>query len=364
MIENFPDNLPWTTEDYRRSQATQPQPYFKDDPLPGLEPRRGLSNNHWTKADIDKTVKKVLKEEKMSDSGFKKAEKKLTSLKIAITGPSGSGKTFSALRMAHGLGKKIAVIDTENSSACLYSDKFSFDVLEIEPPYTLDKYLTGIADAEKGDYDVIIVDSISHAWAGEGGLLEKKSALDSRGSGSGYTNWASITKEHEQFKSKILNSKSHLICTMRSKQDYVLEMNDKGKSIPKKVGLAPIQRDGMEYEFTLVLDVAMDHQAVSSKDRTGLFDGKVFIPTEDTGKTLMKWLGSTTKPVKIEPQLGETVMDFGNVHKGKMIKDIPEDALRSAIKYVDELPDCSPSLKEFSEKAKKYLNILRALAMK
>lgn len=237
-----------------------------------------------------------------AELGFKKAEKKLASLKIAITGPSGSGKTFSALRLASGIGKKIAVIDTENSSACLYSDRFAFDVFEIEPPYTIDKYLFALSIAEKNHYDVLIMDSITHAWAEEGGLLDKKQALDSRGSGSSYTNWASITKEQNIFKSKILYSNLHTICTMRSKQDYVLEMNDKGKSVPKKVGMAPIQRDGMEYEFTVVFDLGMDHQAIVSKDRTGLFDGKIFTPTEKTGETLMSWLGGAKAlPAMLSP---------------------------------------------------------------
>lgn len=357
MADFMKTNEPYTNEDYRRSQPNQT--WFQGDPLPGTEPKHFASPKDLpTKDEMDAIVKKIIEERKRNNmaEGFKKAEKKLTSLKIAITGPSGSGKTYSALRIASGLGEKIAVIDTENSSACLYSDAFKFDVLEVEPPYTLDKYLGGIIAAEKANYDVIVIDSISHAWAGEGGLLEKKSALDSRGSGSGYTNWASITKEHEAFKSKILNSKAHLICTMRSKQDYVLEMNDKGKSVPKKVGLAPIQRDGMEYEFTVVLDLGMDHQAISSKDRTGLFDSKVFTPTEETGETLVKWLTTTSKPEpKIIP-LGDTIMPIGSIYINKKIKEIPKDALLKAVQHIDQLPECSQELKEFANKAKEYLN--------
>ena len=228
---------------------------------------------------------------------FKKAERTQARLKIALTGPSGSGKTFSALLIAAGIGKRIAVIDTENKSASLYAgmDKgplagLEFDTLEIDPPYTIAKYVEAIEAAERDGYDVLVIDSISHAWAGEGGLLDKKGALDQRAGSNSYTNWAPITKEHELFKARLLNSDLHLICTMRSKQDYILEVNDKGKSQPKKVGLAPIQRDGMEYEFTTVLDLAMDHHAVASKDRSGLFDGEVFKPTKDTGKKLLAWL--------------------------------------------------------------------------
>jgi hypothetical protein len=234
---------------------------------------------------------------------FRKAERTQARLKIALTGPSGSGKTFSGLLIAAGIGKRIAVVDTENKSASLYAgmDKgplagLEFDILEIDAPYTIAKYLEAIETAEKSGYDVLIVDSISHAWAGEGGLLDKKTALDARG-GNSYTNWATITPEQERFKARILQADMHVICTMRSKQDYVLELNDKGKSAPKKVGLAPIQRDGMEYEFTTVLDMAMDHNCVASKDRTSLFDGQVFKPSKDTGARIMKWL-KAAKPVE------------------------------------------------------------------
>lgn len=222
-------------------------------------------------------------------TAFKKAERKQSKLKIALTGPSGSGKTYSALEMASGMGKKIALIDTENGSAALYSDRFEFDTLEIEPPYTVPKYIDAIKAAVAAGYEVCVIDSLTHAWAGEGGLLAKKESLDQRG-GNSYTNWAGITKEHEAFKAILLNSDIHLICTMRSKQDYVLEVNEKGKSSPRKVGLAPIQRDGMEYEFTTVFDIAMDHHALASKDRTGLFDGQIAKISKTTGETLMKWL--------------------------------------------------------------------------
>jgi hypothetical protein len=250
---------------------------------------------------------------------FKKAQRKQAKLRLAITGPSGSGKTFSALLISRGLGQKIAVVDTENKSASLYADMASgplqgmeFDILEIEPPYTISKYTDAIAAAE-GKYDVLIIDSISHAWAGEGGLLAKKEALDSRG-GNSYTNWAGISKEHETFKAKLLNSDIHLVCTMRSKQDYVLEETDKGKKAPKKVGMAPIQRDGMEYEFTIVFDLGMDHNAIASKDRTTLFDGKIEKPSIETGRVLIAWLetGEKPEPIKAGVKVNKAELDAFN----------------------------------------------------
>jgi superfamily II DNA or RNA helicase len=152
---------------------------------------------------------------------FKKAERKKAKLKIAITGPSGSGKTYSALQLATGLGKKIALIDTENDSASLYADRFEFDTLNIEPPFTIKKYLEAMKAAQAGGYDVLVIDSLSHAWAGEGGILERKSAKDNQG-GNSYTNWAQFTKEHEEFKSALLYADIHVIGNMRSKQDYVM----------------------------------------------------------------------------------------------------------------------------------------------
>lgn len=233
---------------------------------------------------------------------FKKAVRSQAKLKLGITGPSGSGKTFSALRLARGIAPKgkIALIDTENNSASLYSDGFDFDSASIDPPYTIDKYIAAIKAAEKAGYDVLIVDSLTHAWAGEGGLLQQKEQLDARG-GNSYTNWAKMTPLQEKFIAALLHSKVHLIATIRSKQDYVLQENKSGKQAPVKVGLAPVQRDGLEYEFTAVLDVAMNHEAAASKDRTGLFDGKIMLLSEEHGVMLRDWMASAA-PTQSAPQ--------------------------------------------------------------
>ena len=237
---------------------------------------------------------------------FKKAERIQAYMKLAITGPAGSGKTYSGLSLASGIakecGSRVAVVDTENGSASLYSDRFDFDVVEIEPPFTIDKYNSAIKAAVSAGYKVLFIDSISHAWAGEGGLLDKKADIDARGKGNSYTNWATITKEHEIFKSQILHSDIHVIVTMRSKIEYALT-DENGKSVPRKLGMAPVQRDGIEYEFTTVFDVAMDHKASVSKDRTGLWTDKIFQINEATGKAIMEWLktGKAAEP-KPAPQ--------------------------------------------------------------
>ena len=229
-------------------------------------------------------------------SMFKKAERSKIYMKIAITGPTGSGKTFSALRLAKGIGGKIAVIDSENGSAALYSDIGDFDHMELRPPFTAQKYIEAIRAAESEGYNVVIVDSLTHAWAGDGGLLDQKQAKDQRG-GNSFTNWAEITRFHEQLKSAMLQSKIHVIVTMRSKMEYSQEKDGNGKTTIRKVGLAPIQREEMPYEFTVVFDIDSTHSAETSKDRTGIFTDEVGQITEKHGKRILEWLASGKDPI-------------------------------------------------------------------
>lgn len=239
-------------------------------------------------------------------SKFQKAEKKKSKLKLGITGPSGSGKTYSALRLAYGFSGKIAFIDTENGSASLYAGIFNFDVLELSPPFTTDKFITAIHDAEKENYDVIIVDSISHQWAGEGGLLREKEKLDQNPKSNSFANWARMTPIHDKFINSIIQCKAHIIVTMRSKEEYIQQReNDKTKIM--RAGMSPIQRDGIIYELTTVFDIGLNHEAETSKDRTGLFTDKTFKVTEDTGKQLRDWLELGKE--LIQEQKDETKLD-------------------------------------------------------
>lgn len=210
-------------------------------------------------------------------------------LKLAITGPSGSGKTEGALRIARGLigpQGRIALIDSEHGSASLYSDRHQFDALNLDPPYDAPTFAAAIEAAQAGGYDLVIIDTISHAWEA---VLDYKDALDRRG-GNSFTNWNAAGEKWRAVLGGLLKADVHVIATMRAKTDYVLETNDKGKQVPRKVGLAPIARDGTEYEFTLVWDLDMGHRAMASKDRTRLFDGKPVELTEDQGRLLAEWL--------------------------------------------------------------------------
>ena len=224
---------------------------------------------------------------------FRKAERRKAKLRLAITGPAGSGKTYGALLLAQGLGGKIAMIDTENGSGDLYADFCDYDVQTLTAPYSVQKYLAAIHEAEEADYDVLIIDSLSHAWSGEGGLLDVHNQItQSMKSGNSYVAWGKVTPWHNRLIETMLSSRCHIIATMRTKTDYAISQGDKGRIEVQKVGLAPVQRDGMDYEFTIVFDLSMEHTVTVSKDRTSLFDRQIFTISQDTGKTLRKWLES------------------------------------------------------------------------
>ena len=213
------------------------------------------------------------------------AQRKRAKIKMGLQGPSGSGKTMGALLTAFGLcgdWSKVAIVDTENHSAELYAHLGTYNVLALNGPYTPEKYIQAIELCEKAGMEVIIIDSVTHEWEN---LLEYHSSLQ----GNSFTNWGKITPRHNDFVQKILQSPCHIISTTRTKQDYVLNERN-GKMVPEKVGLKSVQRDGLEYEFTLVFDLDMKNNATASKDRTRLFFGK---PEQklslETGKLIREW---------------------------------------------------------------------------
>jgi hypothetical protein len=252
---------------------------------------------------------------------IRKAIRQRAKLRLGLVGPSGSGKTFSALQLAFGLGGKVGMIDTEHGSGDLYAHLGDYDIIQLQAPYLVSKYLQAIKAFEAAGYDVIIIDSLSHAWAGEGGLLDKQGKIADSGQGNSYTAWRKITPEHNSLVEALLQSPAHVIATMRAKQDYVQEKDEKtGKTVVKKIGLAPVQRDGMEYEMSLVMDIDAQHVATASKDRTGLFDGQYFKITAETGRTLAEWLESGATPLPAASvraidfmQSAETLAELGEI---------------------------------------------------
>jgi len=260
---------------------------------------------------------------------FKRAVRTEAKLKILITGASGSGKTLGALALAKTLAGNgtVAVIDTENGSASLYADRYAFDVLNLAPPFTSARYLEAMEAAASAGYAVLVIDSLSHQWNGEGGILARKEELDKRPGSNSYTNWATFTKEHTAFVGRLVQLPVHVIGTLRSKQDYVLETNDKGKQQPKKVGMAPVQREGLEYEFSTVFDVQMDHRAAASKDRTGLFgDELVDLVKPEAGKRLLAWLASVA-PIAATMPAPEDVQAATNEQKARIAELLNDPAL-------------------------------------
>jgi hypothetical protein len=224
------------------------------------------------------------------------AIKKKAKLRLGIGGVSGSGKTYSALLLASGIvpWDKIVVIDTENESANLYADLGDYKVLALGPDYTPERYIEAITACEQQGFEVIIIDSISHEWEGIGGCLEIVSRLGGR-----YTDWKDVTPRHRKLIEKILQSPIHIIVTMRKKTDYDYSKDEqKGKMIVEKIGLKDVQREGMDYEMTVQLDIDLKHYATASKDRSRLFmDKPPFMITPDTGKQLKQWLESESKPI-------------------------------------------------------------------
>ena len=225
-------------------------------------------------------------------SVFRKAERRKAKLRLAITGPAGSGKTYGALLIAQGLGGRIAMIDTENGSGDLYSAVCDYDILNINAPFDPRKYIQAIHDAESEGYDVLIIDSLSHCWISEGGLLDIKEQLASSGKYNSFSAWSKVTPLQNKLIEAMLTSQCHIIATMRSRTDYVQVVNDKGRTEIRKVGLAPVQRDGMDYEFSLVFDLNNEHTVTVSKDRTSLFDGQSFTLSPEIGTKLLEWLNS------------------------------------------------------------------------
>lgn len=222
---------------------------------------------------------------------LKKTNRSSARIRVALQGTSGSGKSYSALLLGYGLCKdwgKIAVIDTEHQSSTLYSHLGDYNVLNLTAPYTPERYIEAIDTCEKSGMKVIIIDSLSHEWEGDGGILDMHSQL----AGNSFTNWSKLTPRHNNLVQKILASASHIIVTVRSKQDYVLTEKN-GKQVPEKVGMKGVQRNGLEYDFTLFFELDIYNNATCTKDRTQLFNPHMpFKIDATTGTKILEWCNS------------------------------------------------------------------------
>lgn len=225
---------------------------------------------------------------------LRKSNRSQAKIRLALQGPSGSGKTYSSLLIAYGLcneWSKIAVVDTENRSADLYAHLGEYNVVSLTAPFTPERYIEAIATCEQEGMEVIIIDSLSHEWDGDGGILETHAQMQ----GNSFTNWSKITPRHNVLVQKMLNSSAHVIATIRSKQEYVLA-DKNGRQVPEKVGMKGVQRDGLEYDFTIVFELDITHRATCTKDRTQQFHKTIpLLLSEVTGQKIKNWC-SIIKP--------------------------------------------------------------------
>ncbi|MGL4781303.1 MAG: AAA family ATPase [Bacteroidales bacterium] len=234
----------------------------------------------------------------MENFVIKKASKKAKKLRIGLSAPSGFGKTYSSLLLAKGICNgdlsKVCVIDTERGSADLYADLGEYSTVQLLPPYEPERYIQAIKQIQStGNFEVIIIDSITHEWEGEGGCLEIQTKL-----GGKYQDWGKVTPRHNAFINAILTSTCHVITTVRRKQDYDM-VNVGGRTQVQKVGMKEQTRDGFEYELDVNFEVVTDtHLAKAGKDRTSLFkDTPEFVITEATGKQLVEWASNGKQPI-------------------------------------------------------------------
>jgi hypothetical protein len=230
---------------------------------------------------------------------LRKATRKKAKIRLGLSAVSGGGKTYSAILVAKGLVgdlSKVAIIDTENGSADLYAHLGDFNVLPLTAPFTPERYIEAIKSCEKAGMEVIIIDSISHEWDGKGGCLEIVESL-----GGKYQDWAKVTPRHQAFIDAIIHSVSHVITTVRRKQDYEM-IKDGNKIRVEKGGLREITREGFEYELTINLELDTRHNATASKDRTQLFMNKpAFVPSEQTGEMIAAWCEQGEESFNIKP---------------------------------------------------------------
>ncbi|MCX7509560.1 ATP-binding protein [Delftia tsuruhatensis] len=251
---------------------------------------------------------------------FTKATRKKAKLRLALSGPSGAGKTYSALLLAKGIGARTAVIDTERDSASLYSDIMEFDSLNLSAPYSPERYIQAIRAAEQAGYETLVIDSLSHEWSGVGGCLELVDEIaKAKFRGNSWSAWNEVTPRHRGLLDVILQSPMHIIATTRAKTETA-QTEENGRKKVVKLGMKAEQRDGLEYEFTIALDLVHDgNYATASKDRTGLFSRRDPQPvTEETGRELLAWLES-----------GESAPDVRAIIEG-IATSATEDALRTS----------------------------------
>jgi hypothetical protein len=261
---------------------------------------------------------------------IRKARRSATKLRLLLTSPSGGGKTYSGLLLAKGLAGRTVVIDTEEGSSDLYDTLHDFDVVDLKPPFTPERYIECINACEEAGYDVIVIDSVTHCWSGKGGCLELVDDIaKAKFRGNTWSAFSEITPRWRAFVDAILRSSAHIICTGRSKTETA-QVEDNGRKKVTKLGMKLEARDGLEYEFTCVLDIIHDgHYATVSKDRTGLFSGDPKPITVDTGRMLAEWLAGATPAAPAANPLVAQIREY--------VATATPDRLKATTRRIDTL---------------------------
>lgn len=227
-------------------------------------------------------------------AGFQKAKREQIWVKVLFTGPSGSGKTYSALRMATGFaakdGGRVAFVDTENGRVRYYANEFDFDEMQLEAPYTSEKYMEAINAAISSGYRTLVIDSLSHEWLWCNDLVNNMP-------GNSFQNWGKVkTQHHNKLMEMVIQSPIHIFATARGKDKWSIEEKD-GKKTPRKVGEGSVQSDDVEYNYTVTFNLTQDSNvATCTKDNTHIFEGRYEKITEADGEKLYAWANTGEKP--------------------------------------------------------------------
>lgn len=300
---------------------------------------------------------------------FRNAQRKKAKLRMGITGASNSGKTWSALEIAFGMtkGNKIFFVDTESGRGELYqglsskydpSIVFDYQYCRLNAPFSPERYIEAIKTAEKEGCEVLIIDSLSHAWSGDGGIL---SIVEKAGKASFTDGWRIATPKQNLLIDTIICSNMHIICNMRSKVEYVLEPNDKGKMVPRKIGLAPIQKDQLEYEFTVFLMMGQDNYCYIAKDNTQSLEANCK-PSPDLGRSLIKWLDSGFDENKIFNEQTVPVI-LERINNAQSVDELKEVYIGAHQEYFNKFPMEFKKITDIKDHKKLYLEEQNNLAI-
>lgn len=300
----------------------------------------------------------------------KKAKREKIYTKIALMAPSGGGKTYGALRLATGMAEeikrdtgkeaRILMANTESKRGYYYANEFNYDIVDIDAPHNPEKYVELIEFAVSEGYDILIIDSSSHEWEGKGGCLELQQQA-----GGTYQSWARVTPRHNKFISAIADSQIHIIATMRGKDQYEMEKDDKGRTTVTKLGVGAKQRDGFEYEFTCTFLIDQKtNMATAQKDNTHIFENETAtLLSEAYGQKIIQWANSgegytpvvrkeEEEPVEDIVTIKKEIIDLcktlgGTANETLMatLKEYASNGNPNSIKSIDKAKDCLAAIK-------------------